>query len=565
MLKQGSCLLILLAILCAAPLVCAQAAASQPPPLITEGDPDRGIAPCSGCHQPNGGGSEAGAAARLAGIGEQYIVNQIENFRNGNRNHPVMTPWAKELTDAEVKALAAHYDALPPASNAVVPPNLKREDGQWLALYGDWPNRRLPACQQCHGPLGIGAGADFPALAGQPYSYLVNQMANWGTGDRGGDHDGMMRAVAEKLSMAEAQRAAAFYASLPAQKAVEVAAEIGSGERVPSAADLTPPGQATAAQPPKDAASEERLGSPMPHRGTPIGHQGPTPAGRDLAKGASYFQPPSRTERPEDEFGEMVAMGESIFSNTYSHEVSGKYVGNTQVCEGCHLDAGRLAGASPLWAARINYPAYRKKNDQVNTLVERVQGCFRYSMNAPASEVGTVPSADSRTIRALLSYMHWLATGAPVGDKDIPGRGYPKLEKTADGFDPERGAVVYAKHCAICHGEKGEGGYAGAEMVFPSLWGEHSYNWGAGMHRIDTAAAYIKANMPLGNYIALTDQQAWDVAAFMNSHERPQDPRFTGDLAETTGQFHGSELDYYGKREGPDGKLLGEGAMLPAP
>jgi thiosulfate dehydrogenase len=189
MLKQGSCLLILLAILCAAPLVCAQAAASQPPPLITEGDPDRGIAPCSGCHQPNGGGSEAGAAARLAGIGEQYIVDQIENFRNGNRNHPVMTPWAKESTDAEVKALAAHYDALPPASNAVVPPNLKREDGQWLALYGDWPNRRLPACQQCHGPLGIGAGADFPALAGQPYSDLVKQMANWGTGAPVGDKD----------------------------------------------------------------------------------------------------------------------------------------------------------------------------------------------------------------------------------------------------------------------------------------------------------------------------------------------------------------------------------------
>ena len=327
------------------------------------------------------------------------------------------------MTDAEVRALAAYYDALPPASNAVVPPNLKREDGQWLALYGDWPNRRLPACQQCHGPLGIGAGADFPALAGQPYSYLVNQMANWGTGDRGGDHDGMMRAVAEKLSMAEAQRVAAFYASLPAQKVVEVAAAIASGERVPSAADLTPPDQGAAAQAPRDAESEQRRWAPMPHRGAAIDHQGPTPAGRDLAKGASYFQPPSRTERPKDEFGEMVAMGESIFSNTYSHEVSGKYVGNTQVCEGCHLDAGRLAGASPLWAARINYPAYRKKNDQVNTLVERVQGCFRYSMNAPASEVGTVPSAESRTVRALLSYMHWLATGAPVGDKDIPGRG----------------------------------------------------------------------------------------------------------------------------------------------
>jgi thiosulfate dehydrogenase len=114
-------------------------------------------------------------------------------------------------------------------------------------------------------------------------------------------------------------------------------------------------------------------------------------------------------------------------------------------------------------------------------------------------------------------------------------------------------------------GIRSEGGYAGTEMVFPPLCGEHSYNWGAGMHHIDNAAAYIQANMPLGNYLALTDQHAWDVAAFMNSRERPQDPRFTGDLAETTEQFHGSELDYYGKREGPDGKLLGEGAMLPAP
>jgi thiosulfate dehydrogenase len=177
--------------------------------------------------------------------------------------------------------------------------------------------------------------------------------------------------------------------------------------------------------------------------------------------------------------------------------------------------------------------------------------------------VGAVPSAESRTIRALLSYMHWLATGAPVGDKDIPGRGFPALEKPADGFDPERGAEVYAAHCAICHGDNGAGGYAGEEMVFPPLWGERSYNWGAGMHRINTAAAYIKANMPLGNYLELTDQQAWDVAAFMNSHERPQDPRFTGDLAETTERFHGSEFDYYGVRNGPDGRLLGEASSVP--
>ncbi len=433
--------LILVAGLCVALTGVADTAPSGPeaPSLVTDGDPERGIKPCSECHQPNGGGSESIGAARLAAIGSRYIENQIQNFRNGNRKHPIMAPWAEELTDEEVKQLAAYYNALPPASNAIVPPHLKREDGQWLALYGDWPNRRLPSCQQCHGPLGIGAGENFPALAGQPFNYLIGQIAQWGTDERVGDHDGMMRAVAARLSMAEAQQVAAFYASLPAQRAVEVATEISSGARVPSAAELTPPGEGKAPEPVPQETQRKFQWLPMPHKGTPISQLGPAPAGRELAKGATYFQPPSRTERPEDDFGAMVAMGESIFSNTYSHEVSGKYVGNTQVCEGCHLDAGRLAGAAPLWAARINYPAYRKKNDRVNTLVERVQGCFKYSMNAQASEVGAPPSAESRTIRALLSYMHWLATGAPTGDKDIPGRGFPKLETARRRLRPGAG------------------------------------------------------------------------------------------------------------------------------
>jgi thiosulfate dehydrogenase len=185
-----------------------------------------------------------------------------------------------------------------------------------------------------------------------------------------------------------------------------------------------------------------------------------------------------------------------------------------------------------MWASWVAYPAYRKKTKAVNTMIERVQGCFKYSMNAQASEVGHAPAAESRTIHALMSYMYWLATGAPTGDKKMAGRGYPKLAETEQGFDPERGAAVYAENCAICHGANGEGGYAGEELVFPPLWGEKSYNWGAGMHKISTAANFIKANMPLGNFLTLSDQEAWDVAAFMNSHERPQDPRFTGDLAE---------------------------------
>ena len=78
------------------------------------------------------------------------------------------------------------------------------------------------------------------------------------------------------------------------------------------------------------------------------------------------------------------------------------------------------------------------------------------------------------------------------------------------------------------------------------------------MHRIDTAAAFIKHNMPLGLGDSLTDQEAWDAAAYMNSQERPQDPRHQGDLAATTEQFHGGKFDYYGQRKAPDGSRLGE-------
>ncbi len=62
-------------------------------------------------------------------------------------------------------------------------------------------------------------------------------------------------------------------------------------------------------------------------------------------------------------------------------------------------------------------------------------------------------------------------------------------------------------------------------IVFPPLWGSNSFNWGAGMHRVNTAAGFIKANMPLGKPNSLSDQEAWDVAAYINSFPRPADPR----------------------------------------
>lgn len=265
---------------------------------------------------------------------------------------------------------------------------------------------------------------------------------------------------------------------------------------------------------------------------------GMTAASQPGVAPAHPFEPPAESAMPGGEFGKSVKLGEQIFLHT--GQFAGKFVGNSLTCANCHLDAGRRANSSPLWAAYISYPAYRSKNGHVNTLAERLQGCFRYSMN------GKAPPLGDAVLVALESYAFWLATGAPVGG-NVSGRGYPKLPPPALKADFKRGAQVYAQHCSLCHGAEGQGQSSDGRIVFPPLWGDHSFNWGAGMHEVQNAAGFIKANMPLGLGNTLTDQQAWDVAVFMDSHERPQDPRFNGSVDETRAKFHDSPNSMYGR------------------
>ena len=258
------------------------------------------------------------------------------------------------------------------------------------------------------------------------------------------------------------------------------------------------------------------------------------------------FTPPGADTIPDNDFGKMVKKGEQIFVNTQQN--AKQYVGNSLNCVNCHLDAGRKANSSPLWGAYISYPAYRSKNKHVNTFSERVQGCFKYSMN------GKAPPLGNETLVALETYSYWLATGAPVR-QSVQGRGYPTVPKPALVPDFVRGEIVYAQNCALCHGPNGEGQMKGATTVFPPLWGTKSFNWGAGMHDIKNAAGFIKANMPLGLGGTLTDQQAWDAATFMDSHERPQDPRFKGSVAEIRKKYHDEPTSMYGKTV--NGHVLG--------
>ncbi len=270
---------------------------------------------------------------------------------------------------------------------------------------------------------------------------------------------------------------------------------------------------------------------------------------------SNLFNPPDRDYIPDSPFGDAVRRGEAIFTNTATN--AGDHVGNGLSCSNCHLDSGRHPQSAPMWAAWVTYPKYRAKNDQINTMEDRVMGCFNYSMNAQYSPSGVAPPHGDDIYRDLESYFFWLASDAPT-NVALEGIGFGSVDKPEGGYDLARGAEVYEANCAVCHGGDGQGQRdINGDYTFPPLWGSDSYNWGAGMSRIDTAAAFIKNNMPLSQPGSLSDQEAWDVAAFVDSHERPKDPRQTGTIEENRLANHDGDEILYGQVV--DGMLLGQG------
>lgn len=239
-----------------------------------------------------------------------------------------------------------------------------------------------------------------------------------------------------------------------------------------------------------------------------------------LVEDQPFHLPPAYTLIPNDKYGDEVTLGLNIFTKTQTY--ASRYVGNGLNCSNCHLDGGRKPNAAPLWAAYGMYPTYRAREDRNITIQERIQMCFQFSLN------GFKPALDAPEMRALVSYMHFLSKGVPSG-VEMPGRGYPQILKTGQDANPTRGKDVYQSKCVFCHGESGEGQKSGEDeqgaYQVPPLWGMDSYNKGAGFSRVEMLAGFIKANMPLGQGWSLTDQEALDVAAFINRQMRPWNPR----------------------------------------
>ncbi|WNS74399.1 c-type cytochrome [Bacillus sp. DTU_2020_1000418_1_SI_GHA_SEK_038] len=217
-----------------------------------------------------------------------------------------------------------------------------------------------------------------------------------------------------------------------------------------------------------------------------------------------------------DPFSKAVKRGYDLMNET--HVLLDDYVGNQLSCSSCHGNAG-LDTSSPFIGVTAVYPQYNARAGKVVSIEDRINGCFRRSLN------GKPLPLDSEDMRAMVSYLTYIS-------RDVPTRVEERTWITKNIIEelPEpnvaNGEALYKKSCMTCHGENGEG--TGANSG-PALWGENSFNIGAGMARIRTAAGYIKRNMPIGEMGGikqgeLTDQQAADLAAYILSHERPDFP-----------------------------------------
>lgn len=174
----------------------------------------RGGAPCMACHGADGGGQPAAGFPRLAGLPKAYLLKQLEDFASGSRANVTMKPVASGLSEAEREVAASYYSALPvPVRQPVtVPSGHVAQLGEMLATRGHW-SKGLPACEQCHGPGGIGVGDHFPPLAGQSAVYLSNELHAWQQGSRHNDPLQLMKSVADKLTDADIVAISAWYAA----------------------------------------------------------------------------------------------------------------------------------------------------------------------------------------------------------------------------------------------------------------------------------------------------------------------------------------------------------------
>ncbi|PZX48906.1 c-type cytochrome [Algoriphagus chordae] len=246
------------------------------------------------------------------------------------------------------------------------------------------------------------------------------------------------------------------------------------------------------------------------------------PISKALMDPAGMWQAPDWASVEKEPNADEIKYGRELIANTSEYlgpNGKVKKISNGLNCQNCHLQAGTVPLGNNYSAAKSTYPKVRGRSGNSEDIRLRINGCFQRSLN------GEVLANDSKEMIAMVAYMNWLGQDVAQGEKPKGAGLYelPLLDRAADYI---KGKTIYERQCVTCHMVDGQGvmkadstGY-----TYPPLWGEHSYNQGAGLFRMSRFAGYVRANMPFGatyeNPI-LTDEEAWDVAAYVNSLDRP--------------------------------------------
>lgn len=225
--------------------------------------------------------------------------------------------------------------------------------------------------------------------------------------------------------------------------------------------------------------------------------------------GPMDYTPPPDSLIPHDELGASIRRGLALLTHT-TDSLPAYAPGNIQ-CTSCHIDGGRRRDAAGLMGVYSRFPKYMDRSGAVISIEDRVNYCFTRSL------AGVKLPTDSREMEDIVAYLAFISTGVPVG-RHVIGESMPKMPKLTG--DTVRGAALFSTTCVMCHGPQGQGN----PPAFPPLWGSKSFSIGASMAREERAASFIRHFMPQSKPGSLTDQQAYDVAAYVDSHLRPDSP-----------------------------------------
>ncbi|EJF11483.1 c-type cytochrome [Pontibacter sp. BAB1700] len=237
----------------------------------------------------------------------------------------------------------------------------------------------------------------------------------------------------------------------------------------------------------------------------------------------AMWQAPSLASLPATPEGDQIRYGRELVAHTAKYlgpEGSVLQIANGMNCQNCHLDAGTKPFGNNYSLVASTYPKFRARSGTEEDQTKRVTDCFERSLN------GKAPEPDSKEMRAMVAYINWVGTGVTTNESP-KGAGLVEIAFLDRAASSVLGKAIYAQKCQVCHGDNGQGmkSSGNPEYIYPPLWGDDSYNDGAGLYRVSTFARYVKANMPLGathDSPLLTDEEAWDLAAYVNSMPRPK-------------------------------------------